>query len=74
MSIINEIGNERIMIFLEHKKQADILAFFLLQKNYPCTSIHGDRMQSQRELALADFKSGKSKIIGNLEKCSLALK
>ena len=51
------------MIFLEHKKQADIIAFFLCQKNYPATSIHGDRLQSQRELALKDFKTGKSKII-----------
>lgn len=63
IKIIDEIGNERIMIFLEHKKQADILAFYLLQKKYPCTSIHGDRLQSQRETALAEFKSGKSKII-----------
>lgn len=64
ISLINEIGNERIMIFMEHKKQADILAFFLLQQKYPSTSIHGDRLQSQREAALADFKSGKAKIIG----------
>lgn len=63
ISLINEIGNERIMIFMEHKKQADILAFFLLQQKYPSTSIHGDRLQSQREAALADFKSGKAKII-----------
>ena len=63
LEILNEVGNERIMIFLEHKKQADIIAFFLCQKNYPATSIHGDRLQSQRELALKDFKTGKSKII-----------
>ena len=63
LEILNEVGNERIMIFLEHKKQADILAFFLCQKNYPATSIHGDRLQSQREKALLDFKSGTSKII-----------
>jgi probable ATP-dependent RNA helicase DDX4 len=63
LEILNEVGNERIMIFLEHKKQADIIAFFLCQKNYPATSIHGDRLQSQRELALHEFKTGKSKII-----------
>lgn len=66
VSLINDIGNERVMIFLEQKKQADILAFYLLQNKYPSTSIHGDRMQSQRETALADFKSGKSKIIGKI--------
>jgi len=63
MDILNDIGNEKTMIFIEHKKQADTLAFFLLQKGYPTTSIHGDRLQSQREAALSEFKSGKSKII-----------
>jgi probable ATP-dependent RNA helicase DDX4 len=43
IEIINEIGNDKTMIFLEHKKQADVLAFFLIQKGYPTTSIHGDR-------------------------------
>jgi probable ATP-dependent RNA helicase DDX4 len=61
--ILNDIGNEKIMIFIEHKKQADVLGFYLLQKGYPSTTIHGDRLQSQREAALSEFKSGKSKII-----------
>jgi probable ATP-dependent RNA helicase DDX4 len=61
--ILNEIGNEKIMIFIEQKKQADVLGFYLLQKGYPSTTIHGDRLQSQRETALNEFKSGKSKII-----------
>lgn len=63
MEILNEIGNEKTMIFIEHKKQADVLGFFLLQKGYPTTTIHGDRLQSQREQALLDFKSGKFNII-----------
>lgn len=63
VEILNEIGNDKVMIFVEHKKQADVLAFFLIQKGYPTTSIHGDRFQSQREIALSDFKGGKSKII-----------
>lgn len=63
LEILNEIGNERTMVFIEHKKQADVLAFFLCQKGYPATSLHGDRLQSQRETALNDFKSGNMKII-----------
>jgi len=63
VEILNDIGGERTMIFIEQKTQADVLAFFLIQKNYPATSIHGDRLQSQREIALNDFKTGKSKII-----------
>ncbi|GBP04545.1 ATP-dependent RNA helicase vasa [Eumeta japonica] len=30
----------------------------LSETEFPTTSIHGDRLQSQREMALADFKSG----------------
>ncbi len=33
----------------------------LIQKGYKVTTIHGDRLQSQRETALNEFKSGKSK-------------
>ncbi len=32
VEILNEIGNDKVMIFVEHKKQADILGFFLIQK------------------------------------------
>ena len=63
VDILNDIGNEKTMIFIEYKKQADVLAFFLIQKGYPTTSIHGDRLQSQRETALSDFRAAKCKII-----------
>lgn len=63
VEILNDIGQEKTMIFIEHKKQADVVSFFLIQSNFPTTSIHGDRLQSQREEALADFRSGKVKII-----------
>jgi probable ATP-dependent RNA helicase DDX4 len=63
VEILNDIGTDKVMIFIEHKKQADILAFYLIQKGYPTTSLHGDRLQSQRELALKEFKNGKSNII-----------
>jgi probable ATP-dependent RNA helicase DDX4 len=63
IEILTDIGNEKTMIFIEQKKQADVIAIFLAQKNFPTTSIHGDRLQSQREEALRDFKSGKCKII-----------
>jgi probable ATP-dependent RNA helicase DDX4 len=63
VEFLNDIGDDKVMIFIEHKKQADVLGFFLIQKGYPTTTIHGDRLQSQRETALSDFKSGKSKII-----------
>lgn len=51
------------LVFVEMKRKADFIAAFLSENNYPTTSIHGDRLQSQREEALADFKSGKMSIL-----------
>lgn len=51
------------MVFVETKRDADFLASFLSETTHPTTSIHGDREQRQREEALADFKSGKMKIL-----------
>ena len=63
IEILDQIGNEKTMIFVEHKKDADVNAFMLIQKGYPATSIHGDRQQSQRELALREFKNGSKNIL-----------
>ncbi|XP_037957874.1 ATP-dependent RNA helicase vasa-like isoform X2 [Teleopsis dalmanni] len=51
------------LIFVETKRLADFLATFLSEHNIPSTSIHGGRLQSQRELALKDFKTGHMKIL-----------
>lgn len=51
------------MVFVEQKRNADFIAVFLSEKNYPTTSIHGDREQPEREQALRDFKSNKMKIL-----------
>lgn len=51
------------LVFVEMKKKADFIAVFLSENNYPTTSIHGDRLQRQREEALADFKSGRMFIL-----------
>ncbi len=37
--------------------------FLIYKKGYPTTTLHGDRLQSQRETALNSFKSGKDNII-----------
>ncbi|XP_014239350.1 ATP-dependent RNA helicase vasa-like [Cimex lectularius] len=46
------------LVFVEQKRTADFIAAYLSENNFPTTSIHGDRLQSQREQALCDFKSG----------------
>ncbi|KAK2095630.1 hypothetical protein P7K49_027046 [Saguinus oedipus] len=45
------------------KKGADSLEDFLCHERYPCTSIHGDSSQRDREEALHQFHSGKGSIL-----------
>lgn len=50
-------------MFVETKRNADFLATFLSEHNIQSTSIHGDRLQREREEALRDFKSGTRNIL-----------
>jgi len=63
VEILNESGTDRTLVFCETKRGADFLAAFLSQKEYPATSIHGDRLQREREEALLDFKTGRAPIL-----------
>ncbi|CAG8698850.1 1328_t:CDS:10 [Funneliformis mosseae] len=53
----------RTLIFVETKRGADSLDNFLYNRDFPTTSIHGDRSQREREDALISFKSGRSPIL-----------
>ncbi|XP_021236399.1 probable ATP-dependent RNA helicase DDX4 isoform X2 [Numida meleagris] len=63
IEILQSTAGERTMVFVDTKKKADYLAAFLCQENLPSTSIHGDREQREREIALHDFRSGKCQIL-----------
>ncbi|XP_032942264.1 probable ATP-dependent RNA helicase DDX4 isoform X3 [Catharus ustulatus] len=63
IEILHSIGNERTLVFVDTKKKADFIACFLCQENIPATSIHGDREQREREMALRDFRSGKCPVL-----------
>uniref|UniRef100_A0A8D2MDT9 RNA helicase n=1 Tax=Zonotrichia albicollis TaxID=44394 RepID=A0A8D2MDT9_ZONAL len=63
IEILHSIGNERTLVFVDTKKKADFIACFLCQENIPATSIHGDREQREREIALQDFRSGKCPVL-----------
>ncbi|NXP36550.1 DDX4 helicase, partial [Leiothrix lutea] len=63
IEILHSIGDERTMVFVDTKKKADFIACFLCQENIPATSIHGDREQREREIALRDFRSGKCPVL-----------
>lgn len=54
---------EKALVFVKTKRNADFLASLLSQKDFSATSIHGDREQSQREEALRQFRSGQSPIL-----------
>ena len=56
-------NKERTVIFVETKRMTDFLASKLCQEDFPATSIHGDRAQSERELALRTFVSGEFPIL-----------
>lgn len=51
------------LVFVETKKGADALEEFLHNEGYPVTSIHGDRIQREREDALRQFRSGNTPIL-----------
>ncbi|KAI3723261.1 hypothetical protein L2E82_34725 [Cichorium intybus] len=51
------------LVFVETKKGADSLEYWLCSNAFPATTIHGDRTQPERELALRSFKSGKTPIL-----------
>lgn len=54
---------ERMLIFVNTKKNADFLATHLCGEDKPATSIHGDRLQREREEVLHDFKTGKRPLL-----------
>lgn len=65
INILKEIYNEkaRILVFCERKKTADFLSANLCGDDFKSISIHGDRLQSQREQALKSFKNGQTPVL-----------
>jgi ATP-dependent RNA helicase DDX3X len=51
------------LVFVETKRMADMLSDFLMGNNLPATSIHGDRTQREREMALQTFRTGRTPIL-----------
>lgn len=50
-------------MFVETKRNADFIAAMLSEQQMLTSSIHGDRMQREREEALDNFKSGRHCIL-----------
>ncbi|XP_065179160.1 ATP-dependent RNA helicase DDX3X-like [Sycon ciliatum] len=64
LDLINASGRGALtLVFVETKKGADALEYYLTSEGYPATSIHGDRSQREREFALKSFRNGHTPIL-----------
>lgn len=63
LSSILEKDSVGTIVFVKYKWTADFLATYLSEKHIPSTSIHGDRLQDQREIALNDFRINKMNVL-----------
>ncbi|CAH2042469.1 unnamed protein product, partial [Iphiclides podalirius] len=61
--LIDENDGKRVLVFVETKRNADFIAAMLSEQQMLTSSIHGDRMQKEREEALHNFKSGRHFIL-----------
>lgn len=53
----------RTMIFVNSKRAADEVDDFLFNSDMPCTTIHGDRTQREREDSIRAFRTGKCPVL-----------
>ncbi|KAG9321302.1 hypothetical protein KVV02_007875 [Mortierella alpina] len=63
VELLTSLPPSRTLIFVHTKRQADYLDYVLYNQQFPCVSLHGDRNQKERELALDAFKRGISPIL-----------
>lgn len=56
--LLHSMPPARTLIFVNNKRTADELDDFLFNRGLPCTSIHADRTQLEREDAMRAFRKG----------------
>lgn len=61
--LLGSLEPGRTIIFVNNKRMADELDDFLFHKGFPCTSMHSDRTQKEREAAMRAFRAGVSPIL-----------
>lgn len=61
--ILEQDSTHGILVFLRTKQGADRLNDFLEKNSIKVETIHGDKSQSARELALSNFREGKAKVL-----------
>ncbi|MFN4278268.1 MAG: DEAD/DEAH box helicase [Ferrovibrio sp.] len=61
--IMTDASITRALVFTRTKHGADRVARHLTSGGVPANAIHGNKSQSQRERALADFKAGRIRVL-----------
>jgi ATP-dependent RNA helicase RhlE len=63
IDILKDKSLQSVLIFTTMKHNADKLAKHLLKSGIHSQAIHGNKSQSQRQLALENFKTGKTRVL-----------
>ena len=61
--ILEDSASERVLVFTRTKHRANNLAKQLSRARIPAEAIHGNKSQTARTRALANFKSGRTPIL-----------
>ena len=61
--LVQDRGWNQVLVFCATRLGANRLAYQLNKDGVHATAIHGDKTQSEREVALEDFKSGKVRVL-----------
>lgn len=63
VELLRDNEDKSVLIFARTKHGADNISKILRKKGLRCEALHGDKSQCQRQRALEEFKSGKSRIM-----------
>lgn len=63
LDLMFDLEPGRTIIFVNNKRVADELDDYLFHQGMPCTSMHADRMQREREDAMRAFRKGETPIL-----------
>ena len=63
IELLEDYEDKSVLIFSRTKHGAENIAKALRKEGMRCSALHGDKSQTQRQRALDDFKSGKSRIM-----------
>lgn len=63
LALLRQYGEESFLVFTQTRRGADRVAQVLAANRYNVVTLHSDRSQSQRNRALASFRSGQARVL-----------